>query len=105
MSQLMRSRYCAYYLGGYGDYLYRTWHPSSRGALSAAELSRKDTDWQSLEIIDSAQHGNLGTVEFIAYFKDSNGHKGRHHEKSNFMRQSGQWLYCDAEFVSFNESD
>lgn len=43
--QLMRSRFSAYALGGYGDYLISTWLPSSAKGLTVSELSKKTVDW------------------------------------------------------------
>ena len=57
--QLMRSRYSAYALGGYGEYLVKTWHPKSAQGINAAELSIRSTDWQSLEIVEKTQKGCL----------------------------------------------
>jgi SEC-C motif-containing protein len=56
--QLMRSRFCAYYLGGFGDYLLATWFPPTAKGLTALELSKKDHDWQSLELLHKSQKGH-----------------------------------------------
>ncbi|MDX2463868.1 MAG: YchJ family metal-binding protein, partial [Porticoccus sp.] len=37
--QLMRSRYSAYALGGYGDYLLATWFSATSAGLNAKDLS------------------------------------------------------------------
>lgn len=93
VTQLMRSRYCAFALGGYGDYLFKTWHPSGRGSLSADDLAHRDVQWTNLEIIHSYQNGNTGEVEFIAHFANEDGSQSVHHERSTFVREKGQWLY------------
>lgn len=93
--QLMRSRYSAFALGGLGDYLLQTWHPKTRPAVSAAELSARDTDWVKLEVIDSQQQADTATVEFKAYWRDSDGQLQLHHETSRFVRLTGRWLYVD----------
>jgi len=100
VSQLMRSRYCSFAMGGHGDYLYRTWHPAGRGSLSATDLSEKSLIWTSLEIIDSTQLGDSGTVEFVAHFEDQDAQQGAHHEISRFVREAGQWLYFDGTIIS-----
>jgi len=93
--QLMRSRFSAFALGGYGDYLIETWLPSMAVGLNAAELSQRSVNWQHLEIIAKSQSGEDAVVEFRAYFFDQNGTQQVHHEVSQFHRQSGRWFYVD----------
>ncbi len=100
-SKLMRSRFSAFSLGGYGGYLLSTWHPDYRGQLDEQELSIRSTDWQGLEVINSTQQGSTATVEFIASFNNIDGSRGTHHEVSNFVRVQGRWLYSDGT-VLFN---
>jgi len=95
--QLMRSRYSAFALSGYGEYLLATWAVESIGSMSAAELSMKTVDWQGLEIVGKSQKGDLGFVEFKASFLDSEGELLVHHEKSEFVRRDGRWLYLTGE--------
>lgn len=95
VKQLMRSRYSAYALGGYGDYLFRTWHPESRGSLQPKDLDLNTTNWTNLEVLQSQQIGNKGRVEFIARFANEDGSEGIHHELSTFVREMGHWLYLD----------
>lgn len=94
--QLIRSRYCAYALGGNGDYLLQTWHPDSTAGLTAESLSAKTLNWQGLAIVSYSQNGDEGTVEFEASFIDGEGKSGLHHEVSRFVRQQGKWLYLGA---------
>lgn len=96
-AQLMRSRYSAFALGGYGEYLLATWSPSKVGGLSAVELSIKSTAWVGLEIVDKSQKGDQGTVEFKAFFKDKKGKRCMHHEISVFERVQGYWLYVNGD--------
>ena len=96
-SSLMRSRYSAYALGGYGDYLLATWLPSMCKGLTSAELSVRSVDWVSLEIIDKSQQGNNGYVEFNAVFLNKDGKEEAQHEKSVFRRISGRWYYVGGE--------
>lgn len=91
----MRSRYTAYVLGGYGDYLLATWHPDHRAGLDAASLSIKSTNWQSLKIVDSSQDNEIAFVEFTAYSLEPDGETGIHHERSRFQRIDGHWYYVD----------
>lgn len=93
--QLMRSRYCAYALGGYGEYLMATWLPATAQGLTAAELSEKTLNWQKLKIIASSQKGDNGVVEFEACYNDpENPHDTRiMREISEFIRIKSRWYY------------
>lgn len=93
--QLMRSRFSAYALGGYGEYLITTWFPDSAKGLTASELSKKTVDWQRLEVISSSQQGDKGTVEFKAWFYNSSSSDdmGYMHEISDFVRIQSRWFY------------
>lgn len=93
--QLMRSRFTAFFLGGYGQYLVDTWAPESRGGLQAIDLNQRETEWLRLVILFKSQTGNVGEVEFKAYFKDEEV-EGCHHEHSCFERRSGKWFYTCA---------
>lgn len=106
--QLMRSRYTAYTLGDRGDYLVSTWLTAVELGYTAADFNKETEQkiqWQKLEIIKSSQKGNLGQVEFKAYYtqtdkKDagaaSTGTFLLHHEKSLFKRMDGVWYYVEA---------
>jgi SEC-C motif-containing protein len=102
VKQFMRSRYCAYALGGLGEYLLETWHPSSHGSLTAASLSAKTLDWQSLKILDFSQKGDEGMVKFEARYLNDDGSPGLLQEASRFLRVSGKWLYLDGNQVTGN---
>ena len=92
--QLMRSRYTAYALGGYGQYLLDTWFPATSAGLDALELSKKSVDWQRLEVLSKSQKGDDGEVEFKAYFKERDaGELACMHEHSAFKRVAGRWYY------------
>ena len=91
--QLMRSRYTAYALGGYGDYLFSTWLPETRQGLTIETLSEKTIEWIKLEVLNSSQKGDEGLVEFKAYYKDEAGQEKIHREKSSFKRIDRKWYY------------
>ncbi len=93
--QLMRSRYTAYALGGHGDYLIRTWHPSTLGPVTADSLDDASLQWTGLEILDDDQKGDRGRVDFKATYVDAEGRTHIHHEHSAFLRVQGRWLYLD----------
>lgn len=96
--QLMRSRFSAYALGGYGEYLLSTWFPASATGLTASELSEKTVYWQRLKVISSSQQGNNGTVEFKAWFQVSLNSDEMEimHEVSEFVRIKSRWFYVGA---------
>ena len=93
----MRSRYTAYALGGYGDYLLATWLPSAATGLSAAELSVRSVTWVGLTVLGKSQQGEAGFVEFEASYLDEAGQPVVHHEKSVFSRVKGRWFYVSEE--------
>lgn len=96
--QLMRSRYSAFCLQ-LGEYLFTTYHPNFRGDLTIEQLSEKSLDWTDLEIISSESVKETGYVEFKASFMIQ-GQVSVHHERSNFVKECEQWLYCDGTFYS-----
>lgn len=91
----MRSRFTAYALGGYGEYLLASWFPATAKGLTALELSQRNVEWLSLEVIGKSQQGDQGTVEFKATFRsnDSDGALDVMHEVSEFRRVKGRWWY------------
>lgn len=95
--KLMRSRYSAYALGGYGDYLLATWWPATAQGLSAIDLSEKSLIWQRLDILNKMQQGDTGVVEFKATFLNDAGDQEVMHEVSNFQRSGGRWYYVDGD--------
>ncbi len=99
--QLMRSRYSAYALGGYGDYLLATWFSATRGDLSAESLSQKTVDWVQLDVLSSKQNGDKATVEFNALYREpDHSELQTMHEVSVFQRTAGRWFYVGREVSS-----
>ncbi len=94
--QLMRSRYSAFALGGYGQYLLDTWYPTMTAGLDANQLSAKQYEWVKLEVMNKTQKGDSATVEFKAYFQSEQDDLNILHENSLFKRVSGKWLYVGA---------
>ena len=95
--QLMRSRYSAYALGGYGQYLLDTWLPATSSDLSAEQLSTRDHQWIELTVLSKSQQGDSAVVEFEALYIDSAGLRQCLHEKSVFTRKTGRWIYVGGE--------
>jgi SEC-C motif-containing protein len=87
----MRSRYSAFVVQD-ASYLLRSW---SRGTRPASLRLDPGIRWTGLEIHGStggtAFHSE-GTVEFTARFT-AGGRPGEQHEKSDFVRENGAWVY------------
>ncbi|MFT7560027.1 MAG: SEC-C motif-containing protein [Flavobacteriales bacterium] len=112
--KLMRSRYSAYALGGFGQYLVDTWWSSDQH-LNVDQLSTREFDWQGLEIIDKQTDGHTAEVEFKAFYgdidreldKNSNATsglvksdtRGCLHERSSFRRENGRWYYVTGKIL------
>jgi SEC-C motif-containing protein len=92
---LMRSRYTAFVRGD-AAYLVRSWHTSTCPDPLELDESRV---WLGLHVIDAVRGALLdadGEVEFVARWQDADGSRGRHHERSRFVREHGRWVYLDA---------
>jgi len=95
--QLMRSRYSAYALGGYGEYILQTWLPVMAPKFSPIQLSLKEHDWVNLDVLGKGQVGDDAWVEFKAYYQTPDTEAAMLHERSSFKRVQGKWLYVGAE--------
>jgi len=93
----MRSRYTAYALGNYGEYLLATWLPETSKGLTAASLSEKSLEWVKLEVLNCHQKGDGGSVEFKAYYKTDDGELSIFHEMSSFRRINRRWYYVEGD--------
>lgn len=94
--QLMRSRYTAYTQKN-TVYLLHTWHATTRPADLL--LVEDENQWIGLKILAKHAGGKndeKGQVEFLARFK-INGKAYRLHEKSEFIRENGQWYYVSGD--------
>ena len=100
--QLMRSRYSAFILQ-LGEYLFNTYHPDFRGELTIEQLSEKSLDWRHLQIVATESLEKTGFVEFKAWYMLDN-QLAYHHERSNFVKDHEQWLYCDGTFYPEQKS-
>jgi SEC-C motif-containing protein len=101
-AQLMRSRYSAFCLQ-LGEYLFTTYHPEHRGDLTVEDLSEPSFDWNNLEIVETETLAQTGFVEFKAWYQ-LDGQLHCHHERSNFVKEHNQWLYCDGTFYPSEKS-
>ena len=99
VKQLVRSRYSAYALGEaeHREYLVRTWHPATVQHIRMADFIAEGHQWKSLEILNSKQKGDLGSVKFEAIYSVDDGPDQIHSETSAFHRHKGMWLYLEGE--------
>lgn len=89
--QLMRARYSAYAVGDL-DFVWRSWHPSSRPAVLTPDGG---VTWTGLEIVDTVDGGpedQTGEVEFRAHYAG-----GVLHERSRFAVRARRWFYVDGD--------
>ncbi|MDO8453610.1 MAG: YchJ family protein [Sulfurimonas sp.] len=94
--QLMRSRYSAFVLGD-GEYLVKTTTKENRyeDNIEIIKEFAKSALWLGLEVLKESEN----QVEFKAFYKEGNIINVLH-EKSNFVREDGMWLYKDG--ILFN---
>ncbi|MCY1563138.1 hypothetical protein D9M68_1006260 [compost metagenome] len=92
---LMRSRYSAYATHN-ADYLMETTYVSERKYYSKPEILRwaVSNKWQKLEILSFTEN----TVEFKAYFLDSDNKPQMHYEFTTFKFENDAWYYVDGKF-------
>ncbi len=104
---LMRSRYCAFYLGNF-PYLVATLHPSQRSPDDSKTLASTaaSTQWLSLKIINSpTPQATNGSVEFVAFFHPRGDEKPtlavphQLHEKSQFCFDQNRWWYFSGDIL------
>ena len=97
---LMRSRYTAFALGAV-DYLIQTTAPEKRSPDDEAIITEqvKYTNWVGLQILDKqlgSKQDATGMVEFEASY-EAGDEAGVLHERSNFRRENGFWVYVDGD--------
>jgi SEC-C motif-containing protein len=97
---LMRSRYSSVVLNQI-DHLEATHAPELKEEFnrSWAEGMARDAKWQGLEILAVTGGGpedETGVVEFAARFK-LEGSDRLHHERSQFRKEAGRWVYVSGE--------
>ncbi len=99
----MRSRFSAYATGSI-EYLQRSTHPSTRRLYDdeSIEIWAKSNVWQKLEIVSKVggePKDRQGTVEFKAYYLDTDRKPQIHHERSNFAKELGRWFFVDGKII------
>lgn len=93
--QLMRSRYTAYTQANI-DYILRTMKSPAADGFNPEDARKwaQHVKWLQLNVVKSSSAGNMGEVEFIAYFT-LNNKKHALHELSKFQFENGSWYYVD----------
>ncbi|MCQ6551631.1 YchJ family metal-binding protein [Streptomyces sp. C10-9-1] len=95
--RLMRSRYSAFVVRDTA-YLLRTWHSSTRPPHLELDEGMR---WSGLEVTgatDGSAFHSRGTVTFRARYRH-HGKRGELHERSEFAREGGAWVYVDGSFL------
>ena len=100
--ELMRARYAAHARAEI-DFLYESTHSEHRTGYDHKGTRRwaEQSDWQGLEVLGTTAGGpqdEQGEVEFIARYRDKEG-VHRHHERAQFRRQDGRWVFTEGEMV------
>ena len=93
--ELMRSRFTAH-VADDQLYLHRTHQPTASRPF-VAETDAPQMKWTRLVVHahEPGKNSDNAFVDFSAYFADENGEQAIH-EKSEFHRVSGKWLYARA---------
>lgn len=93
--ELMRSRYSAY-ATHQADYLVETTHISTRKDHNKNDILdwSQSNQWIKLEVLNSSST----TVEFKAFYLDTDMKMQVHHEYSTFKMENGKWFYVDGTF-------
>jgi SEC-C motif domain protein len=105
---LMRSRYCAY-AKNLPDYIISTTHRHNPGFQSdfekwkneLAQFSR-ETRFDALQILAFVHGENEASVTFTATLTQGD-HDASFTEKSQFVKESGRWLYKSGEVSHAND--
>lgn len=95
---LMRSRYTAFVVGN-ETYLAASWHSQTRPDDASAPVG---VEWRRLRIRDTQAGGPddaTGVVEFIAHFRTADGQRDFLHERSEFARENGCWVYVSGDIL------
>ena len=94
-AELMRSRFTAHVLRDY-QHLHRTYAGTARRPY-VEPVGEGEVNWTRLVIHSEEAGPKDGTafVDFTAFFDDA-GTEQAHHEKAEFARDDGKWIYTRA---------
>lgn len=89
----MRSRFTAYVIENY-QYILQTYASPQRAKLTVTALadSAQDTEWLALKVLAQHTYENTAQVEFKAFYLVNDQYYVMH-ELSDFIFESGKWLY------------
>lgn len=97
----MRSRYTAFATGNL-DHIEKTYAAEKRRDMDhATSDGAPSIDWIGLEIIGTSlgrEADQTGIVKFAARYR-KDGKNLILHERSNFVREDGVWVYVDGEII------
>lgn len=101
----MRARYAAFALG-LTKFVVETTHPegvaveTDRQAWAhSIEAFSASTDFSGLDVLEASEAGDRGTVRFRAVLVQ-HGKDVSFTEQSQFVRESGRWLYVSGEVTA-----
>jgi SEC-C motif-containing protein len=89
----MRSRFTAFAIAD-RDHLERSWALETRPVEIRLDPARRWTRLEVLSVVDGRELAATGVVEFRAHYEIA-GVAGELHERSNFRRDHGHWVYVD----------
>ncbi|MHC4871603.1 MAG: YchJ family protein [Planctomycetota bacterium] len=104
---LMRSRYSAY-ANAEIDYIGKTNDPKTSEQFDSATARKwsENSEWVGLDVLsteDGAEDDDIGTVEFVAHYKDKeSGNEINHHEIGTFRKEKKQWYFVDGRVVGLD---
>ena len=103
--ELMRARYTAFVMKNL-DYIAATTDPQAMAEFDfeATRQWAENSEFHKLEILNSSNEGNKGTVEFKAHYR-MEGKEHIHHELSKFRKHSGVWYFRDARLMSIPKAE
>lgn len=102
----MRSRFTAFCQANI-SYLMATHHPAQHRADDKQKLRAtiQDTEWLGLKVINASPlkpTSTRGFVEFAAFYRSQGKPESvlrQLHERSQFMKEGGQWYYVQGEML------
>lgn len=102
---LMRARYAAYTQGDIG-FIQQTMCGKAAEGFNPIEAKQWATSvtWLGLNVIQAAEEGDHGCVEFFARYRTPDQQLHFIHEVSQFQRIDGDWFYFDGKTGSIQRN-